>query len=40
MMEQTIIDVRDNIRFRAINHLFSVSDSYCVSMALSMVANY
>ena len=29
----------DNIRFHAINHLFSVSDS-CVSMALSMVVNY
>ena len=25
----------DDIRFCAINHLFSVSDSYCVSMALS-----
>ena len=30
----------DDIRFRAINHLFSVSDSYFVSMALSMVVNY
>ena len=30
----------DDIRFCAINHLFPVSDSYCVSMALSMVFNY
>ena len=30
----------DDIRFHATDHLFSVSDSYCVSMALSMIVNY
>ena len=30
----------DDIRFRTINHLFSISDSYFVGMALSMVVNY
>ena len=36
-MDNNRCRVTDDIRFRAINHFFSVSESYCASMALSML---